>query len=78
MEMGEDIKFITKNRGAGRGGGVAVAFNKNKMDLKEFKFPGNKFELVCAVGNSTESNRKLAFISIYIYHQDKGLIQQRS
>ena len=65
MELGQDIKFIAKNR-AGRGGGVAIAFNKNVIDLKEYKLPGNIFEMVCGVGNSTAGNRKMAFISLYI------------
>ena len=52
--------------GVAAGGGGAVAFNTNALNLKEFKLPGNNFEMVCAVGSSAASNRKIAIISIYI------------
>ena len=65
LEYGENVALITKNR-PGRGGGVAVAYDTAKMVMKEFKFPGNKYELVCAVGNSTAGNRKVAAIAVYI------------
>ena len=65
LEHGENIGLITRNR-SGRGGGVAVAFNINALNLKEFKLPGNTYEMVCAVGSSAASNRKIAIISIYI------------
>ena len=66
MEMGENIGIISKNRRGGRGGGVAVAYNMERLQMTEFKFPRNTFELVCAVGNSSASNRKIAIIAVYI------------
>ena len=65
MECAEEVGFITRNR-AGRGGGVAIAFKKTKMNMKEFKLPNNKYEAVCALGNTTKSSRKIALISVYI------------
>ena len=48
--MGENIAIIAKNRPS-RGGGVAVAFDSNKIKMKEFKIPGNTYEMVCAIGS---------------------------
>ena len=66
VENGQNVGFICKNRKGKRGGGVAISYNKSKMQLKKYTIPGNEFEMVCAVGNSTEDTRKFAIFSIYI------------
>ena len=66
VENGQNIGFICKNRKGKRGGGVAIAYNKSKMCLKKYTIPGNEFEMVCAVGNSSSDTRKFAIFSIYI------------
>ena len=57
LENGTDLKVIYKNRPVKptsrrrtAGGGVAIVFNKNTCNLKEFKVQSNRFELVCAHG----------------------------
>ena len=37
LEGGEDIALITKNRLGKRGGGVAIAYNKSRINLKELE-----------------------------------------
>ena len=66
MELAEEVGVIERNRRGKRGGGVAVSYNKLTASLKEYKFPGNKFEMLCAVGNSIHSNRKVALVAVYI------------
>ena len=69
LEQGENFALFARNRRT-RGGGVAVAYDINKAKLKEFKLPGNKYEMVCTVGNlSAGGNRKIAAISLYIPHR---------
>ena len=66
IDCAEDISIICKNRSGKRGGGVAIAFNKNKMVLN--KFPLNnatKFEILCAAGCSTDDTRKFAIFVAY-------------
>ena len=65
MEYAENIGMVLRNRGK-RGGGVVVAFDKAKISLKEFKIPGNKYEMVCGVGSFSNSNRKVSLIALYI------------
>ena len=77
LEEAENISVIKKNRNT-RGGGVADAFDNKVLSLKEFKLPKNMFELVCAVGNFSSSNRKIAIIALYIlpkqnYYQNEGV-----
>ena len=65
LESGQEIALITRNRST-RGGGVAVAYNKRLVRMNEFKLPGNKFEMICAVGNTPDTNRKIAvFFDLY-------------
>ena len=71
LNYGENIGLVAKNRST-RGGGVAVAFDNTKLVLKEFKFPGNVYEMVCTVGNSSASNRKIAVIAVYIPPKQKS------
>ena len=66
LKASDNIKMVARNRRGRKGGGVAVAFDSTMLNMKEFKFPNNVYELVCAVGNSSAGNRKIAIISLYI------------
>ena len=60
------IKMISKNR-KGRGGGVAIAYNSNKITLKKYEVVnGNGFEIVAACGKAQNFSRKLLVIVLYI------------
>ena len=59
--MSEDIGIIARNRN-GRGGGVAVAYRNTAVTMKEFSFPDNRYEVVCAVGNFSTFNLSLIHI----------------
>ena len=65
LECAEDISIIARNRSS-RGGGVAIAYNNISLNMKEYKIPGNTFEMVCAIGNTSKSQRKIAIVSIYV------------
>ena len=78
LEHGTGLIMICKNRtnrtrvvdraiaGPRRGGGVAIVYHKNRMQLKECKIPGNKYEMVCGVGSVTGNKRKVVLISTYV------------
>ena len=62
---GEGIGGIYRNRES-RGGGVAILYDTNKLVLKEaFRLP-SQFEVVCAVGKCTSTNKRVVVISLYI------------
>ena len=67
LTTGAEISFIRRDRGS-RGGGVAIAYNPNKIKLTKLQVPQNSVnaEIVCAVGNSQKTKRKIAMISIYM------------
>ena len=77
IELGTGLKIVYKNRarkkGTARygnqktkGGGVALIFNSNKINLTEHKISGNKFELVAAQGRQEKSGRVIYVLAIYI------------
>ena len=66
LDNAEEIGSICKNRRGGRGGGVAIAYNKNKIVLKKHTIAKNSYEMVCAVGNTLKDIRKVAVFSLYI------------
>ena len=72
VESGQNIGLVCKNRKGKRGGGVAIAFNKIKMNLKKYTIPNNTFEMVCAVGNTVEDTRKFAVFVLYIPPSQKS------
>ena len=67
LTLGANISFIRRDRGS-RGGGVAIAFNPNLLKLTKFPVPQNQVnaEIVCAVGNSPITKRKIALIAVYM------------
>ena len=72
IENGESIGLICKNRKGKGGGGLAIAYNKNKINLKKYTIPGNSYEMVCAVGNTTEETKKYAIFALYIPPDQKA------
>ena len=64
LEESQQIGLIIKNRKS-RGGGVAIAFDKNKMSLKNFPNK-SKYEFVCASGKSVCNRRPVLIISYYV------------
>ena len=67
IEQAAGIKFICKNRPAKslRGGGVALAFNSERCNLKRKQFKTNH-EIVCAVGKVGKIERQFAIFSVYV------------
>ena len=64
---GANISFIRRDRGS-RGGGVAICYDPTKIRMSSFSCGVNasKSEVVCAVGNSPLTRRKIAAISAYL------------
>ena len=67
VEQAAGIKFICKNRPskAPRGGGVALAFNTARCNLKR-KNLKSKYEMVGAVGKVGRIDRQVAVFSVYV------------
>ena len=65
---GEDLGFFTKNREGRRGGGVAIAYNTNKMRIREFELQGfsRAQEAVAAIGTHIETGMEVFFVAIYL------------
>ena len=75
LDAGTNITLIHKSRPAKRGrtagGGVVIAYNKNRLKLKERKMVRGKAELVCAVGKLPGASRKVVIIGVYLPPQTK-------
>ena len=67
LTVGGNVSFIRKDRST-RGGGIAIAFNPTKTKLTKFAVPQNYLntEVVCTVGSTPLSSRKIALISVYM------------
>ena len=70
LESKENLRIIARNRNA-RGGGVAIIFNKSRIDLKPLKIKNNKYELVGAIGRTKDCVKKLLVLSAYLPPQMK-------
>ena len=64
LEEAHGITMITRSRRA-RGGGVAIAYKKDKMKLKRVS-PISNHEILCVVGNSVINKATIVVISYYI------------
>ena len=64
LESRDNLCIIKKSRKS-RGGGVAIIFNKNKINLSQVKIRGNDFEIVGAIGRTSEDARKVLILSVY-------------
>ena len=59
--------LIRKDRGGGkRGGGLCIAFNREKIHFEKAKLPYSKHELLAAVGRRTGQRRKIVVLAIYV------------
>lgn len=62
--------MITKNRPVNNKGystgGVAIVYKCSKIKFKEFRLPGNDFEIVCGIGTLAFHVQKVIALSIYI------------
>ena len=66
--------FIRKDRTTGRcGGGVAICYNKNKIDMCRAKLPHSRHEIVAAITRRQDQRRKVLVLGLYIppwYNRD--------
>ena len=59
--------FLRKDRPLGsRGGGVAICYRTDKIQMSKAKIPPTKHEIYAAVGRRTGQRRKLVAVVIYI------------
>ena len=65
FENAKGISFIKKNR-RGRGGGVAIAFDKSLSNFTRVKIPKSQHEVVCAVGSVRGISKRVVVVSVYI------------
>ena len=66
LTVGANLSFIRRDRGS-RGGGVAIVFNPTKIRLSKFQSGADKKkEVVCAIGNCSLTERKVALIAAYL------------
>ena len=63
--LDEGFSIIERPRST-RGGGVAVVFNGDKIQLKQSYPYSARFEAVCCTGKWIATNRKVAIISAYL------------
>ena len=70
LEMGENISIIHRNRlskrGRTAGGGVLIAYDRLKMNLKEMTIRRGQSEIVCATGKMRGLSRKIVVMSVYL------------
>ena len=64
LEESHGVSIIVKNRKR-RGGGVGIAYDKNRVSLKIMP-TGSKFEIVCATGRTECSRRPVFALSYYV------------
>lgn len=78
LQDNEDITnyaLIRKDRKGMRGGGVAISYNKNKIQMSQARLPQSNFEVVAAVGRRTGQRRKVVVLAVYIppsYNADRS------
>ena len=69
IQLEHGISFIRKDRSS-HGGGVAIAFDSNKIELKKIQLKtlrGKKFEIVAAAGKIIGVKKIKVIISTYIW-----------
>ena len=70
LEEAENIRLIHRSRrshrGRNAGGGIAIAYNKTRIRLNEYKFKHGNAELVCATGKVLNNPRSIVLIGAYI------------
>lgn len=58
--------FLRKDRAIRRGGGIAICYNKNTIDMCKAKIPPTKHEVFAAVGRRMGQRRKIVALAVYI------------
>ena len=77
IQMEHNIAFIRKDRSS-RGGGVAIAYDTNKIELKKIQLRslcGKNFEIVAAAGKIVGVKKSQVIISTYLppnYSRDEN------
>lgn len=71
LNEGEDLHLLTRNRKShnGRrvaGGGVAVAYNRSKINLTKIPVKRGNHEILVATGKIQNLSRKVVIIGIYL------------
>ena len=60
-------KFIRRDRGGGkRGGGVAICYNTDTIEMNRIRLPPTKYEIVGAIGRRMGQRRKVAVLGVYL------------
>ena len=70
LELGKSLGIIHKNRKSRRGrtagGGVLIAYNKDKIGMKDLTIRRGQAELVCATGKLQGLSRKIVILTMYL------------
>ena len=67
--------LIRKDRQNVGGGGVAISYNKHKIQMSRARLPASKFEVVAAIGRRVGQRRKVCLIAAYLapwYHANRA------
>ena len=76
LNCSANITLIHRSRppkkGRTAGGGVVIAFNRNRLKLKERRITRGKAELVSVVGKLPGASRKVVIIGAYVSPQTKA------
>ena len=67
FEARSEYKLIRRDRTQGmRGGGVAIAYNENKIQMSRARLPHSKHEVVAAIGRRQGQRKKILILGIYV------------
>ena len=58
--------IIRRDREHGRDGGVAVLFNRHKIQMTRAKLPQSDFEILAAIGRRQGQRRKVCIMAVYL------------
>ena len=59
-------ELLRRDRRDGRGGGVGICYNKNKLTMSKAKIPPCKHEIFAAIGRRAGQRRKVAVVVCYV------------
>ena len=67
FESTSHFKIIRRDRQSSiRGGGVAICFDSNKIDMHQAKLPRSKHEIVAALGRRKGQRKKVLVLALYV------------
>ena len=68
MEVGENIAVVRRDRLSGRGGGVAIAYDINKIKLQCYPLVDCPIggEVIAAAGPIIKNGKKVLVVSVYL------------